>query len=256
MNTENTTVQEIRKLIRETQDNLKEMSAFQQTVQKERDMLIKKAAIEMEELRATTKETSRIVAETSKQIKETDEQMKKTDEQMKRTDEQIKETNEQMKRTDEQMKRTDEQMKRTDKKINKYIGNTGNYWGNLGENLIKGNLAKRLKERGIEVEKVVTNAKYGGIEFDIIAINGKEVVVVEVKATLEPSDIENFKQNMKQFKSLWSIFKNKTVYGALAYLLKSKKKSEILAEKEGFFVISATGDVLVQNTKGFKPKSF
>ena len=153
-------------------------------------------------------------------------------------------------------KATDEQMKRTDVKLDKFIGDTGNRWGKLGENLVKGSLVERLKERGIKVEKVITNAKFSGVEFDIIAINGKETVVVEVKATLDPSDVEKFKKNIEKFKTLWPEFKKKTVYGAMAFLLRANRQAESLAEEQGFFVISATGDVIIKNEKGFKPKAF
>ena len=153
-------------------------------------------------------------------------------------------------------KATDEQMKRTDVKLDKFIGDTGNRWGKLGENLVKGSLVERLKERGIKVEKVITNAKFSGVEFDIIAINGKETVVVEVKATLDPSDVDKFKKNIEKFKILWPEFKKKTVYGAMAFLLKANRQAESLAEEQGFFVISATGDVIIKNEKDFKPKAF
>ena len=179
---------------------------------------------------------------------------------IKETRESIKDLRESQKElsveTNKQIQETSEQMKKTDIQLKKFIGDTGNYWGKLGENLVKGNLAKRLREKGIEVEAVVTNAKKGGIEFDIIAINGKETVVVEVKATLDPSDVEKFKKDIEQFKTLWPTFANKTVYGAIAFLLRSNRQAEKLAEKEGFFVISATGDVLIKNKKDFKPKVF
>ena len=175
---------------------------------------------------------------------------------IKETQKNLKDLSVSQKQTDEQIKQTNEQMKRTDIKLDKFIGDTGNRWGKLGENLVKGSLVQRLKERGVKVEGVTTNAKKGGIEFDIIAINGKETVVVEVKATLDPSDVDKFKRNIEKFKVLWPEFKEKTVYGAMAYLLKSNRQAESLAEKQGFFVISATGDVIIQNEKGFKPKVF
>ena len=127
-----------------------------------------------------TKEIWDILKETQKNIKNLSVETDKLRDSQKATDEQIKETN--------------EQMKRTDIKLDKFIGDTGNRWGKLGENLVKGSLVQRLKERGVKVEAIVTNAKKAGVEFDIIAINGKETVVVEVKATLDPSDVEKFKK--------------------------------------------------------------
>ena len=156
----------------------------------------------------------------------------------------------------ENQKQTDEQMKQTDIRIDKVVGDFRNRWGKLGENLIKGSLAQRLNERGIKVEKVITNAKSGFSEFDIIAINGKEIVVVEVKATLDPLDVEKFKKDMEQFTRLWPEFKERTIYGAIAFLIKANRQANDLAQKEGFFVIEAAGDVIIKNKENFKPKVF
>ena len=168
----------------------------------------------------------------------------------------IKETQKNLKELSASQKETGEQMKETDKKIDKIIGDSGNRWSKLGENLVKGNLAQRLNERGIKVERVITNAKNGDSEFDIIAINGKEVVVVEVKATLDPSDVDKFTEDIKKFKIWWPEFKDKKTYGAMAFLIKANKQADSLAQKQGFFVIEATGDVIIQNNKSFKPKVF
>ena len=153
-------------------------------------------------------------------------------------------------------KATDRQIKETGKALHTYIGDSGNRWGKLGENLVKGSLAHRLKERGIQVERVLTNIKNKFTEFDLVVINGKEVVVVEVKATLDPSDVEEFAEDIKNFKTWWPEFKDKTVYGAMAFLIKSSRQAESLAQKRGFFVIEATGDVIIQNKKDFNPKIF
>ena len=187
-----------------------------------------------------------ILKETQENLKELHASQKETNEQMKRTDAKI----------DKAMGETNEQMKRTDAKIDKVIGDWGNRWGKLGENLVKGSLVQRLNERGIKVERILTNAKVGYLAFDIIAINGKEVVVVEVKATLDPSDVDKFSENMKNFTTLWPEFKDRTIYGAMAFLMKANRQADSLAEKQGFFVISATGDVIIQNDKDFKAKDF
>ena len=167
-----------------------------------------------------------------------------------------KETDRQIEKMSAGQKETNQQMKKTDEKIHAIVGDFGNRWGKLGENLVKGNLAKRLNERGIKVERVISNAKNKSSEFDIIAINGKEIVVVEVKATLDPSDVDEFKEDIEKFKVWWPEFKNKTIYGAMAFLIRANKLADNLAQKQGFFVISATGDVIIQNKEDFKPKVF
>ena len=156
----------------------------------------------------------------------------------------------------EQMKETDRRMRETDKKLNKFIGETGNRWGALGENLVEGNLAKRLKEKGIVVEKAFTRVRTPQGEFDIIVVNGKEVVVVEVRCTLDPSDVDEFVEKMQKFKTIMPEYKDKTIYGAMAFLMNVSRNSDTKAEKQGFFVIKATGDVVITNKKNFKPKVF
>ncbi len=226
---------EIWGIIKETQKNLKEVSASH----KEFRTSHKEARREMQEIRASQKETDRYIKNISAELRASQQELR---------------TSQQELRTSQQ--ETDKQMKETDKKINAIIGDFGNRWGKLGENLVKGSLVQRLKERGIEVERVIANAKNSETEFDIIAVNGKEVVVVEVKATLDPADVREFTEDIKNFKVWWPEFKNKTIYGAMAFLIKANRQASSLAEKQGFFVIEATGDVIIQNKKDFKPKIF
>ena len=95
------------------------------------------------------------------------------------------------------------------------------------------------------------------MEFDIIAINGKEIVIVEVKSTLNRADVDKFEKNIKKFKDWWpDIAGKKTIYGALAFLMKSRKSVRETAQQKGFFVISATGDVVIKNKDDFQPKAF
>ena len=93
-------------------------------------------------------------------------------------------------------------------------------------------------------------------EFDIIAVNGSEVVVVEVKTTLKPRDVDYFIESLKDFKKCFRDYKNKKVYGAVAFL-KSDSKAHVFSERKGLFVIRATGDsASLINKPDFKPKTF
>ena len=75
-------------------------------------------------------------------------------------------------------------------------------------------------------------------EYDIIATNGKEIVVVEVKTTLKVQHIKYFLEDLKKFTVRLPDFKGKTVYGAVAYL-RAEEKSARYAERQGLFVIRA-----------------
>ncbi len=93
-------------------------------------------------------------------------------------------------------------------------------------------------------------------EFDIIVANGTEVVIVEVKTVLSPKDLHYFLSNLQDFKSYFPKYKADTLYGAVAYL-KSEGKAHVLSEREGLFVIKAVGDsASLINKPDFKPKAF
>ena len=210
---------------------------------------------------ATPEEIWKILREVSKGHKEINERMKKTDEQIKETAKRIKET-------DEQMKKTDEQMKKTDERLNKLGGRYDDRWGTLVESLVEGKIVELLQSRGIAVTNTFSRAtgfywiKEEGTptqrhrEIDIIAANGSEVVAVEVKTTLKKRHIKYFLNTLQDFRKYFRRYKTEAIYGAIAYL-KSKKEITDFAEKEGLFVIRATGDsASLINKKDFKPKSF
>ena len=153
-----------------------------------------------------------------------------------------------------------ESKKETDRRIRELDHLFGNQWGKLMESLAKGDLIKLLKARGIEVEELTqeTSVKRSGenYEFDMIAINGQEVVVVEVKTTLSIDDVTHFIVKMNDFKKVFPRYSDKKVYGAMAYL-KSNQGSSSRADGEGLFVIRATGSsASITNKENFNPKIF
>ena len=117
----------------------------------------------------------------------------------------------------------------------------------------------------IAVDQIFSNAKVsmkkqdGSLkyqEFDIIAVNGKEVVAGEVKTVLTPKKVDHFIEVLKDFKAYFPYHKDRKLYAAVAYL-RSEDKAGDFAEKKGLFVIRATGDsAKIVNKKSFKPKVF
>jgi len=141
-----------------------------------------------------------------------------------------------------------EKFKETDKKLNKLERLFTSQWGKLVESLIKGDVITILNQRGIDVTDTIKrrSGRRDGVdyEFDIIAINGTEIVIVEVKTTLQPEDIRDFVDKLKQAKKWMPEYSEKKVYGAVA-----------MAEKNGLFVIRATGDsASIVNAETFTPK--
>jgi len=177
---------------------------------------------------------------------------------------QFKETKAQIKENDrmlsERFKETDKRFKETDKKIKELSALFTSQWGKLVESLVEGDLIKLLNEKGIEVQQTLQRVKGNkdgqNYEFDIIAVNGHEIVIVEVKTTLRVDDVNDFHEKLWKAKRYMPDYTNKIIYGGVAFIT-ADSASDRMAEKLGFFVIRATGNSSsIINQKDFKPKAF
>ena len=160
--------------------------------------------------------------------------------------------------TRNQMKETDRRMQETDRRIKELDYMFTGHWGKLMEALTAGGLKSALKERNIpvtgisqNVEKIYNDERR---EFDLIATNGEELVVVEVKTTLKLGQVRYFLEKIKVFKNYFPEYKDKKVYGAVAYL-KSNEGASGHAEKKGLFILNPVGSIIkVVNSPRFRPK--
>lgn len=176
------------------------------------------------------------------------------------TRKQFAETDRRYEETRQQFAETDARFKETDARIQRAFDLFEGQWGKLMESLVAGDLVRILNERGIRVESTSTRRKgrHAGeqYEFDIIAHNGAEVVVVEVKTTLRVKHVAKHIDRLRKVKTWLPEYKNFKIYGAVAYL-SAEEESEVYAERQKLFVIRATGDsAAIINASGFKPKAF
>jgi hypothetical protein len=181
-------------------------------------------------------------------------------EKFQETAKRFEETDKQFKETAKQFKETDRQFKETDKKIRELDRLFTSQWGKLVESLVEGDLIKLLNTKNIRVERTIQRVRGNrdgqNYEFDIIAVNGDDIVIVEVKTTLRPADITDFHEKMWKAKTYLPEYNGKQIYGAVAFIT-AEGSSERMAEKQGFFVIRATGNSSsIINQDDFKPKAF
>ena len=181
-------------------------------------------------------------------------------EQSRETDRLIQENARRTKETDRQMQETDRQMQETDRRLKKAEGFFTSQWGKLMESLVEGDLVPLLRERGIAVTETfqrLTGRRNGEhYEFDIVAGNSAEAVVVEVKTTLRPEHVTDFLDRMSWVTEWLSMYRNLPIYGAVAYL-RSDTSVVRHAERQGLFVIRATGSsASIVNPPGFEPRVF
>ena len=133
-------------------------------------------------------------------------------------------------------------------------------WGKLMESLVEGDLVGLLSGCGIAVHSIhprVYGRRNGThYEFDIVAGNGDEVVVVEVKTALKSEQVTAFLEKLQRFTVYEPLYQEKRIYGAVAYL-KADSSVTLYAERQGLFVIRATGSsASIVNDEEFVPRVF
>ena len=158
--------------------------------------------------------------------------------------------------SDKRFKETDRQMKNLMKKMS----DAESRWGRFVESLVDGSLIRILKKQGIKVDTTALRQKkvyhQKDYEIDILAKNGKEIVVVEVKTTLDPQDVKHFIEKLKIFKEVYPEYDTNIVYGAVAYISVNSEANKF-ASSNGLLVIKATNDsARITNEKEFKPKEW
>ena len=169
-------------------------------------------------------------------------------------------TDRRMQETDRRMQETDRYMRETARCIRELDELFNGQWGKLMEALVKGDLIPLMKRRGVGVDHLSTNLErnYGGRrwEIDILAVNSAELVAVEVKTTLKVRDVDRFLETMRNVDVLLPEYSAHAAYGAGAYL-KANESADAYAERQGLFVIRATGSsASITNGKDFRPRTF
>lgn len=180
--------------------------------------------------------------------------------QFKEVKERFKDTDARFKSLEQRFKETNAQFKETGKRIQQAFDLFEGQWGKLMESLVEGDLIRLLQARGIEVRDTSTRRKgnYKGTsyEFDIIAHNGNEIVIVEVKTTLRVSHVKKFIERLKEVKTWLPEYKNYKIYGTVAFL-RAEEESDTFAQTKKLYVIRATGDsASIVNAMDFEPRVF
>ena len=162
------------------------------------------------------------------------------------------------------LKEVHQLQKETDRQIQKVGGRFNERWGRFVESLIEGKLVRLLQARNVKVTESFSNVEIYNedgskclYEFDIVAINGTEVVLTEVKTVLTIGAVKKFiNETLPAFRTHSQRHKGRKLYGAVAYL-KAEGKAVGFAEEQGLFVIKAVGDSAhLVNKANFKPKIF
>ncbi len=198
-------------------------------------------------------ELREIVADLSRSTRELRDSQTQTDRQMAETDRRMAET-------DRRIAETDQQLQKLSRTVDRFIGSIGSEWGQLVESLTRPSCLAQLQRAGIQVTQIVneTISRRPGFEqeWDVLLVNGAELVAVEVKSRFRPSDLDRVEKKLSRFKQTFPQYRDYKVYGAVA-AIRYNASLDRLAAKRGLFVFQPSGDLMeLTNEPGFRPKAF
>ena len=150
--------------------------------------------------------------------------------------------------TDAKFQATDAKFQATEKMIKnlgKEIGGIGNSIGGIAEGLSYPSLASELETR-FKVEFVAPNVEKkkgkSKLELDVLAYSNStknEVFIIEIKATLSESAIEQLLKEVEKFRDFFPEHSDKKVYGIMC-AIKATDKLKKQVYENGFYFASAT----------------
>ncbi len=190
------------------------------------------------------------MAKTNAQMAKTDAQMAKTDAQMAKTDIKFAELAKAQKQAAAQFAKTELQIDRTCKEV----GNLGRGRGEIAEEFFYQSLRKQPRVGGIEFDHVYRHWAYsvGDIsdEYDVILVNGDQLLLVEVKARADINDMSKLiKRKIPNFRLLFPSYNDYKVLGAMASLTTSDELIEKAKELGIFFLTQQGEHVVLVNDK-------
>ena len=207
-------------------------------------------------------ETSLRFQETSLRFQETDRKFQETDRKFQESDCKFQESIEEAKL---RSKETDSRFKETDKKIkevSRQIGNLGNRLGQFVEEMVRPAVVRLFQSRGLDVHQVMKNvtayddAGQFRLEIDLLVINQKTLVAVEVKSNLGQDDVKEHLERLALIKDCFPQYADYQVMGAVAGAVVPEEVGRF-AYRQGLFVLAQNGDTMeICNDDRFAPHTW
>ena len=160
-------------------------------------------------------------------------------------------TDEQLAKTDAQLAKTDAQLARSDARLDRLAtmyGGVANNQGAVAEAFYFNSLKHNLVLRGIHFDSIYKNlaSKRHGIEdeYDILLLNGRDVLIIEVKYKAHPDDLKVLiDKKAVNFKPLFPLYKDHNLHlGLASFYLDDETIQSAL--NQGITVLQRKGDLI------------
>jgi len=132
-------------------------------------------------------------------------------------------------------------------KVAKMIGGISANQGDVAEDFFYNSFIKDNHLGEFSFDDITKSmAKHRGKmqeEYDIFLTNGESIAIIEVKYKAHFEDIKKLERKFNNFKTLFPIYKDYKLYGAMAsFYFNQETKDELL--KQGYFIVERSGDLI------------
>jgi hypothetical protein len=165
------------------------------------------------------------------------------------------------KETQEENQKAHRELQKALKETQRIVGDLGNKFGSLAEHIMTPDLPNQFRKYGFSFTRI-TRVKWADgenniyTEIDGLLENGAQAVVVEVKVTLRPEDIDDHLTRMERVRAYADLHNDKReFFGAIAATIVDRD-TKIYAQKQGFFVIEPSGEDVKVSPPFSAPKAW
>ncbi len=208
------------------------------------------------------KEIKAILAELAKDQRKTEIAQQKTEVAQQKTEVAQQKTEAALAELAKEHRKTEVAQQKTEAalaEMAKELGGIDNTQGEIAEDLFRRNIEALMQERGIKLTSVSQRVKaISEREYDLIAVNGTYVAIVEVKSKVTNRNLENLiNKQIPAFRIDFPQYKKHKIIGCIAGLV-MKKEVEKKASSLGLFVLTqkGKGGAQIANAPGFKAKLY
>jgi len=169
----------------------------------------------------------------------------------------------------------DAELARIEKETNKKLGRLGNRIGDIIEHMIGERIIEKFQALGYNVtHPVVRNCSFSSTklglygEFDLTLVDSDIIILIEVKTTLETSDVRKHLRKIEEYRNhiatdgfvqphVRHLLPNTRFIGAVAGAVVTVEAKDFAIEN-GLYVIVQSGDAveIVQTPEGFKAREW
>ena len=164
----------------------------------------------------------------------------------------------------ESLKKSQKESEKSRKDFNERLGQITGSWGTFVAEMVKPKIMKLFKDKGIPIKTTYQNVV--GLlddkmyyEIDLLLINSKIAVVVEIKSSLSVDDVKEHLERLEKIQKVQPErmdLRATTLMGAVAGMI-VENDADRFAYKHGLYVLRQKGNLVeIMNDDQFMPKEW